>query len=419
MIHKRIIILGAGISGLTAAYTLRHEEILLVEKEQRAGGWCTIAASIFRRDSSPALLSLIRELQLEELILPCPPSVKERYLLFRNRLEKVPTDFIGFLRSPLLKGIRWRLLNEWRAAPRDEDETLLQFATRRCGEEAAWRLFDPLAIGVFATSSANISISQAFPLIKEMEKKYGSLTKALLMRSKPRSSSESSPLIGFEEGLRPVVDKLVSILGNRLHFGEEALALERRENLFILSTNRTIYTADIVIVALPPKAAGKILQCAYLQNLKMTSLSIVRMHYADKLLPYPGFGYLVSSRENLPLLGVIFDSAVMPSKTNRMQTRLTAMLAMSSSAQDIAMSAIRSHLHIHQRPAFIEEQHCHEALYLPTLEHRAELQRLISTLPHNLILLGNYLEDVSVNGCIRYSRAKCLPLCRPLPSMTF
>lgn len=398
---KKVIILGAGISGLSAAFALREtHDILVIEKEKGAGGWCEKAARTFRSSSSKELLSLAEKLGIEKEILSCSPEARSRYLFFRGKLEKIPMDPIGFFRSPLLKGIRGSLLSEWRRPACEADETLFAFAARRFGSEAAERFFDALAIGVYGTEAKKISVETAFPILKEMERNYGSLVKALLLKKKSKKTNRSA-LFSFRGGTKTLIAALTKALQDSIHFEEEAIRVEKLGNTFEVFTNKTSYKADAVIVALSPKQAGGLLDCKILKELEMTSLCMVRLGYEKDLLPFKGFGVLVPSREQMPLLGVIFDSCLFPSENEAMQTRLTAMLPLGSHPEETAISFVRDHLKIAERPSLVEQTVCKEAIFLPQIGHKQKMEEVLASLPENLLLAGNYLDGVSVNDCIR------------------
>lgn len=83
MRKKRVVILGAGISGLSAAWYLSRTElpleIIILEKSSRAGGWMHTehttgfhfekGARTFKVDRCPATMQLIAELGLQEEII--------------------------------------------------------------------------------------------------------------------------------------------------------------------------------------------------------------------------------------------------------------------------------------------------------------------------------------------------------------
>src|SRR5205085_1296139 len=103
----RVIIVGAGISGLSLAYRLRQlvssVQISLLEQGARPGGtvWTEqrdgfaveLGPNLFL-DNKPSTLALARDLGLEsQLITAVEASSKNRYLFVDNRLRRLPSDF--------------------------------------------------------------------------------------------------------------------------------------------------------------------------------------------------------------------------------------------------------------------------------------------------------------------------------------
>ena len=91
----------------------------------------------------------------------------------------IASDAIGW------KG-KLRLLREpWAAAPpADKDETIFEFAERRLGREAAETFVDTAVAGISAGDSRTLSVRSQFPILKDWERQYGSLLKAMLARQK-------------------------------------------------------------------------------------------------------------------------------------------------------------------------------------------------------------------------------------------
>ncbi|HLO02668.1 MAG TPA: oleate hydratase, partial [Symbiobacteriaceae bacterium] len=119
---KRVVIVGGGITGLTAAYKLIKSageavEVHLVERSERLGGKTgtelTEGFVIEQGPDSfvghkPALVNLCKELGIE---LTGPnPKVKKTYIWSGKRLEPlpvglqlmIPTEFGPFIKTPLL-----------------------------------------------------------------------------------------------------------------------------------------------------------------------------------------------------------------------------------------------------------------------------------------------------------------------------
>jgi protoporphyrinogen/coproporphyrinogen III oxidase len=419
MNKKRVVVLGAGISGLSAAHALmKTHDVILLESANRAGGLLEttyddgflfeMGPRTFRTRQSPHLLALVEELRLQDQLLFSDLEAQRRYLFFQGRLELMPTHPLRLLFSPLLKGVRRGLLSEWKKPVFNEEETVWQFATRRLGTKAAERFFDALCLGVYAADSRSLSIEAVFPQLKKLEREHGSITKALFRHlfSKPKTKTHSS-LFSFKGGVQVLVDALVERLNDRLYVNHSVEAVVRsQEGYFSIRSGQNHFEADLLVVALPPHEAGRLLESiappasAILNGITMTSLSIVQLGYDDEVLTKKGFGYLVPSKEKLPLLGVVFDSSIFPSQNQGRQTRLTVMLPPMKQAAQVALSMVEQHLQIKIKPKYIRERVYHDMIPLPTLGHCQRMAAMQKHLPPNLFVIGNYLNGVSVNDCI-------------------
>src|SRR6266404_2294687 len=174
----RIVIVGAGITGLSLAFRLRQarpdSNVVILESESRPGGkiW-TERADGFQLeigpngflDTKPATLQLCRDLGLgQELIAASEASRKNRFLFLDERLQKLPGGPLGLLTTPLLS-LRGKLallaepFRRRRAETQAKacgygntevpgDESVAAFFRRRFGKEAAVVFGDAIATGI-------------------------------------------------------------------------------------------------------------------------------------------------------------------------------------------------------------------------------------------------------------------------------
>src|SRR5438874_10673890 len=175
----KVVIVGAGISGLSLAYRLHQlhpaAEITVLEQRDRPGGTCwterrdgfqvEIGPNGFL-DSKPTTLALCRDLGLGDRLLPASDAAsRNRYLFLDGRLRRLPNSLGTFLRSDLLS---WRgklaFLGE-RFRPRrraTDDESIDAFARRRAGAEVAEVFADALVTGIYAGDPALLSMPATF-----------------------------------------------------------------------------------------------------------------------------------------------------------------------------------------------------------------------------------------------------------------
>ena len=153
----RVVVVGAGVSGLSIAFEIvqRAErfpwplELVCLERAERAGGHIrTERAGGFQCewgptgfiDNAPATLTLIRRLSLDRELMAAREDARTRFLYRHGALHKLPTSPLEFLRSGVLSARgKIRVLGEAlvRRRPASGDESVHEFAERRIGREAA------------------------------------------------------------------------------------------------------------------------------------------------------------------------------------------------------------------------------------------------------------------------------------------
>lgn len=255
-------VIGGGISGLSAAFYLRENcpdaEITVFEKRNRLGGVLhTEIRDGFEIEQSadnfittvPYGLNLCRRLGLENDIVTTTPRHRQTFILWHDRLHKLPDGFMMMaptkwwpmavtpLLSPLGK-IRAALEFFIPGRKDDEDESMEHFAVRRLGREVFDRLIEPLVSGVYAADMKRLSLMATLPRFREMEKKYGSLIRAMRanrreMRKKSAAGKEetqSGPrynmFVTVRGGLSRIIDEIEKRLDpNGIHCNAEVTSV--------------------------------------------------------------------------------------------------------------------------------------------------------------------------------------------------
>jgi len=122
---KHILIVGGGISGLSAAWYISKISpdfaITILEKNNRIGGWIeTIDAMgfqfekgprIFKPSKSRELLTFLDLLDLTSQIQYAQGS-NDRYLCLDDLLQKLPTGPLSFLTSKITRDLVFRIFQE-------------------------------------------------------------------------------------------------------------------------------------------------------------------------------------------------------------------------------------------------------------------------------------------------------------------
>ena len=351
MTRPRVVVAGAGITGLAAAFTLRllaarrgcGIDLVVLDAAEAAGGHArTISEDGFLVERGPhgfldrgtETLELIDELDLRPRLVEASPAARRRFILKGGVLLPVPESPPALLAS---RALGWRaklrLFGEpWAAAPPvDRDETVFEFAERRLGREAAETFVDTAVAGISAGDSRALSVRSQFPVLKEWERDYGSLLKAMLKRK----STGRPRLLSFDRGLGTLTSALADRLNGAIRAGARIERLERANSAWQLhlSSGSTL-TADHVVCALPSHAAARVMGgfdrelAIPLAAIPYADISVVALAYRAAALarPLDGYGYLVTRDEGLATLGVLCESTIFPHRAPEGTVLLRVML---------------------------------------------------------------------------------------------
>lgn len=442
MQKKRVIILGAGISGLTTAWHLCKTgvplDITILEKSARFGGWLHTdhttgfhfekGPRTFKVDKCPSMMPLIADLGLQKEVIWSQARPHHRYLWHEGELQRFPTNPISFFFSPLTKGFIRALLTEWRCPVKSGDETVWEFVVRRFNYDVARLFFDPMVVGIFGGDIRQISIRSCFPRLKAWEEKYGSVTRGFYERMKEKrgeskysSDVEGIPMnaiFSFKQGMEQLPQAIVNQLSIPIQYNQNVVDVSFEGNKVLVQTDKEQFSADYLFSALPVREAGYLFQkhapeiAAEFVKIPSCSVAVVNFGYDSHVLPVQGFGYLTPTYAHEEILGVVFDSSVFPEHNRKSQeTRLTIKLEDLGFSEekyiDVALRGIRRHLGISRMPKSMSFKYAVQAIPqygVGHLEKMADLKSAFSKHLPNCHLVGNYLSGVSVNCCV--ARAK-------------
>jgi oxygen-dependent protoporphyrinogen oxidase len=348
-----IAIVGAGITGLSAAWHLRRAgaEVVLFEASDRAGGviesvrsggWLHEVGPNSLLEGQPEIVELIQGLGLGPRRLYGAEEAKNRYVVRRGRLEPVPTSPGGFLRTRLFSTrAKLRLATEI-VRPRGRrtaDETVAEFTVRRLGPEFLDYAIDPFVGGVYAGDPTLLSVRHAFPKLLKLEQEHGSLLRGAI-RKRNTSGGPSGKLFSFLNGLDELPRALAGSLSGSLELRTKVVGLRPDAGGWIVVQERDGRTREgrfsSVICALPgdalarlpfegPPGLGGLSVIAEMEHPPVASV-FTGFRREDVGHPLDGFGILAPRVEKSRVLGTLFSSSLFPGRAPEGHVALTTFI---------------------------------------------------------------------------------------------
>jgi protoporphyrinogen/coproporphyrinogen III oxidase len=457
--HRRVVIIGGGISGLAAAFRLRELaaarefplETALFEKGPNLGR----ALATVRQDGfvietgadsflseKPWALGLAKRLGLESELITTDERFRKTFVVRAGRLAEIPegfsllapTRFLPVFRSPLfsIPGKLRMALEPLIPARRDgSDESLASFVTRRLGREVLDRVAQPLAGGIYTADPEALSLTATMPRFIDMERRYGSLFKGLRAASRSRpvqasgtSGARWSLFLSFRGGMRALVEALATRLGESVRTGTVVAGLARADSGVgrwrIEMADGAVLDADAVVVATPAYDAARLLKphdaelARLLGEIGYSSAASVNIAYRSAELPRlpESFGFVVPVKERRKIIACTFSSVKFahraPEGTVLMRTFLGgALQAEMMALEDAALVAaareeIAALLGVRAEPILTYVQRWPEQMpqyAVGHLDRVARIERRAATLP-GLALAGAAYRGVGVPDCV-------------------
>jgi oxygen-dependent protoporphyrinogen oxidase len=212
----------------------------------------------------------------------------------------------------------------------EDDESLADFVRRRFGREALERLVQPLVGGIYTSDPEKLSLRATMPRFLEMERRHGSLIRAL--RTKVRDAdreSSSGARYGLFTTLRGGMSELLDTLALRVREGGDVRVGTRIGQLARMGNGWRVTTDagdssefDAVVLAVPAYRAADLvtpfaddLACQLRQIEYASSAIVVSGHrLADVQHPLDAFGLVIPAIERRKVLAVSFTSRKFPDR---------------------------------------------------------------------------------------------------------
>lgn len=440
-----VAIIGAGITGLTAAFYLKRQGIpvTVYEASARVGG----VIQSLRQDgflaefgpntlleTSPKISQLVRDAGLQSRRLDPDPKASARYVVRYRRPVAMPGSPLGFFTTDLFSlKAKLAVLRE-PFVPRRRDgveESIAQFVVRRFNQEFLDHAIDALVAGIYAGDPYRLSVTHAFPKLKALEDNYGSMIKGQIFGARERKrrgeiAKDRAPKFSFDEGLQVLTDALAQHLKGDLRCVCKVLAIEKKGRAWVVTgrakgTNLETEHSAVVFTSTSYAAPeirlacdGRVLDWSALGEIKYPPVASVVLGFKREDVAHPceGFGMLVPKIEGFKILGTIFSSSLFPNRAPAGHLTLTSYVGgerypeLASLPQDKLVELVCEDLRVllgaRGRPVFAHSVFYPRAIpqYNVGYGRYKDLMTHIETQAAGCFFAGHYRDGVSLSDSI-------------------
>ncbi len=431
-----IIVIGAGLSGLTAAVTAQKNghSVTVLEKSTHIGG-------VIRSERhqgfllefgpntvqlKPELYDLIRELGLAST-LQIADAKTPRYVLFNDQLRKVPTSVPSLIGTDLLSlRAKLRLLIEpFIRSKGSDEETLMNFANRRFGPQTAERLVAPFVSGIWAGNAEMLSAVAAFPKLAEWERTAGSVIKGMITSVKPKHKVPRG-LISFQGGMQTLVHSLREQLPGSIKTGVAVQSLQKTGDQWtVTAADGQTWTASKIILALPAEPAAALVSsfapeaATALKSIPYESVAILHLAFDKSHIGHKikGFGFLSPPSEKSNILGCLWTSNLFPDRAPSGNALWTVFMGGATNRPILqlnddqlierALESLKIIMKVSGEPVFRRVTRVSHALPQYTVGHldRVRTLNLAEKNHAGLVFVGNYREGIAVGDVVKSATA--------------
>lgn len=444
---EEIVIIGAGITGLSTAYWLKKDgfKVKILEASNQVGGNIKTEKHqnfVFDTgpnsglETTPLIKQIVDELNLQDEFVYANKESNKRYILRDNVLHPLPMNPKDFITTRLFSTSgKFRVLLEPFIGKSKDGyyQSVAEFVRRRLGQEFLDYAINPFVSGVFAGDPENLSVKSAFPKLYRLEEVYGGLFKGMIKGAKERKqraekSKQSAAMFSFRNGMSALTNRLGEFLKDEILLNHQLTKVQKVDDRILINAvedgNEKVFETKSVLFTIPAYSTAEILRelDGYLYNHLITIyyppvLVLNVIYRKDKIgQPLDGFGFLIPEKEKKSFLGAIWNDSIFPNRGDQDFASFTIFVGGARQAKifendlneliNRVLSEFEQIMKITIKPESIKYKFWEKAIPQYSLGY-IEKENAINQFEKNnkgIFVGGNYRGGISVGDCIKNSK---------------
>ena len=332
-----IVIIGAGLTGLTTAFALRNKNrnVTILESDNKIGGQIQshhVNGFVFESGPNtgvvkyPEVMDLFHSLNDGCKLEIAQVSAKRRLIWKGNKFHELPSGLLSAITTPLFSTYdKLRILTEpFRAKGNNPDESVAELTKRRLGTSYLDYAVDPFLAGVYAANPTMLPTKYALPKLYDLEQDYGSFILGAIKKARQpktdRDKTATKEVFSTHGGLSSLTNAMADRIGSdNILLNAKSISITPSADGFDINytvngeqhnikCNKVVTTCGAyALSALLPFVDSDIMQS--ITSLKYAPVIQVGVGIADtKGVNHSAFGGLVPSKEKRDVLGILFPS---------------------------------------------------------------------------------------------------------------
>lgn len=344
---ENIVVIGAGLTGLTTAFLLtrKGKKVHVLEQSNRTGGQIyTFREEGFVFESGPNT-GVVSYPEVAELFAALAPAceletaheeAKRRLIWKGDKFRALPSGLFSAITTPLFSlGDKFRILGEpFRAKGTNPDEAVGELAARRLGKSFLHYAVDPFLSGVYAGDPMKLVTRYALPKLYNLEQQYGSFIRGTIAKAKlPKTERDrlaSKKVFSAAGGLENLTIAMTEAIGKEhITLSATGITIRPSNKQWLISYQTPLggeqtILADKVITTVGAYSLPELLPFVPKEDMdKISNLKYAPVVQASvgirntNDLQFNAFGGLVPSCEKKEVLGILFPSACFDGRASK------------------------------------------------------------------------------------------------------